>query len=395
MKIIIINSHPIQYFAPLYKYLTENGIDLEVWYCSDFSIKGKTDEEFGVNVKWDIPLLEGYSYRFFKNYSRRSSVGTSFFGLVNWGIIKALWKHPEAIVVVPGWLFFPYILSIYFGHFFKHHVCLRSETPLNQEKLKKSTANKLKLFFLRRILFPSIKTFLYVGIQNKAFYRFLGVKDEQLIYSPYAVDNNRFRAEYVKMMYKKDEIRNSLGIDVNAKVLLYSGKYIAKKNPLDLLEAFRVLNLPDKYLIMLGEGALRREMEEFIAKHGLKEKVLLTGFVNQSEIGRYYSCADAFVMCSSSGETWGLSVNEAMNFSLPVVVSDLTGCAVDLVEDGKNGYKFETGNIEMLANRIEALFTSDFYKEAGNYSFRKIQHFSFREVLHGYRELAVRYHTAS
>ena len=64
-KLIFLNSHPIQYFAPLYQQITQGtNIPLEVWYCSDESIKGKLDKGFGTAVKWDIPLLQGYAYQF-------------------------------------------------------------------------------------------------------------------------------------------------------------------------------------------------------------------------------------------------------------------------------------------------------------------------------------------
>jgi len=65
---IFLNSHPIQYFAPLYRYLTEQGIALEVLYCSG-GAAGKFDREFGREVQWDIPLLEGIYYDFFKKYN--------------------------------------------------------------------------------------------------------------------------------------------------------------------------------------------------------------------------------------------------------------------------------------------------------------------------------------
>lgn len=92
-------------------------------------------------------------------------------------------------------------------------------------------------------------------------------------------------------------------------------------------------------------------MEEFIATHSLRN-VLLTGFVNQSQISEYYAISDVFVMCSTSGETWGLSANEAMNFDLPVILSDLTGSATDVVLNGVNGYTFKTGNTQELATRL-------------------------------------------
>ena len=81
--IIFINSHPIQYFAPLYKYMNAHGVKTKAWYCSDESIKGGLDVQFGVDVKWDIPLLEGYEYKFFKNQSWKPSHFNGFFGLIN------------------------------------------------------------------------------------------------------------------------------------------------------------------------------------------------------------------------------------------------------------------------------------------------------------------------
>jgi glycosyltransferase involved in cell wall biosynthesis len=95
-------------------------------------------------------------------------------------------------------------------------------------------------------------------------------------------------------------------------------------------------------------------MEQYIKENQVKN-VILTGFVNQQEIPKFYAIADLFVMCSAQGEHWGLSANEAMNFDLPMVLSDLTGCAPDLVVSGSNGYVFETGNIGDLASSIKSV----------------------------------------
>ena len=101
--VIFINSHPIQYFAPMYKYMNEHAVNTKAWYCSDESIKGGLDKQFGVDVKWDIPLLEGYAYRFFKNYSWKPSHANGFFGLINLGIITQLFKIPKSVIIVHGW----------------------------------------------------------------------------------------------------------------------------------------------------------------------------------------------------------------------------------------------------------------------------------------------------
>jgi hypothetical protein len=60
-RIAVLNSHPIQYFAPLYAFLnTAPGLEVTALYLSDFSIRGGRDSGFGQNVKWDLELLNGY-----------------------------------------------------------------------------------------------------------------------------------------------------------------------------------------------------------------------------------------------------------------------------------------------------------------------------------------------
>jgi glycosyltransferase involved in cell wall biosynthesis len=86
--------------------------------------------------------------------------------------------------------------------------------------------------------------------------------------------------------------------------------------------------------------------------------VVVTGFMNQSEVVRAYACADVFTLFSRRDETWGLVVNEAMNFALPIVVSDKVGCAADLVTHGGNGFIVDHRDPVGLATRLRQLVES-------------------------------------
>jgi glycosyltransferase involved in cell wall biosynthesis len=77
--------------------------------------------------------------------------------------------------------------------------------------------------------------------------------------------------------------------------------------------------------------------------------VSFTGFLNQGEIAKAYVAADALVLPSDYGETWGLVVNEAMACGLPAIVSDRVGCGPDLVVPGVTGQVFPFGEVEGLA----------------------------------------------
>ncbi len=343
---IFLNSHPIQYFTPLYKLIySEKKIDLNVIYCSDETVNGSIDKEFGVTVKWDTPLLDGYPYVFLKNHSFKPSIFNGFWGLLNWGVFKKLFNEPPSLIIVHGWGYATHLIALIFARMFNHTVCLRAETPLHQEFLKNKYVISIKHFLLKK-LFTRIDYFLYIGSENKKFYNYLGVNENQLLFTPYCVDNKFFST--LAKSSNKDKLKHKIGIPIDFKVILYAGKYIDKKRPLDLINAFAALNDPSAFLIMVGDGKLREAMEELILTYQIKDRVILTGFINQSIIYEYYAIADVFVMCSGLGETWGLSANEAMNFGVPLVLSSTTGSSSDLVIEGVNGFTFPTGNIHQL-----------------------------------------------
>ncbi len=382
-NIIFINTHPIQYFAPLYKYCTEHDLPVEVWYCSDESMKPVTDTQFGVPVQWDIPLLEGYGYSFFRNYSWKPSHFNGFWGLINIGIWVKLISRPKSIIVIHGWSNITSLFAFIIAKCRGHKVCMRAETPWNQEVLKGEKNIRKKKQWLGKGLFRFVDYFLYIGTQNKLFYENMGVNANKLFYTPYAVDNQRFQQAAAEYLPQKSNIRQALDIPAHAKVILYSGKFMQKKRPMDLIKAFQLLNMQDAYLVMVGDGGLRPQMEAHIAKEKISN-IRLTGFINQSEIPKYYAMADVFVMCSEIGETWGLSVNEAMNFNLPVIVSDLCGCSTDLVQEGINGFTYSCGDITDLSRYLQKILSGvDVYR----HSTEVINNFSYRQTAQSLKKL--------
>ena len=153
-KIFCLQSHPIQYFSPLYNEIHRKGIcDFTVLYCTDSSIKGYLDKGFGSNVKWDIPLLEGYSYKFLKNYSPKPGTNLKWYNLINPGIIRAIYREKPDIVWIYGWSYLTNWLAILTCKFTGTKLWLKCESPLNQE-LKKSRFNRIvKKIFLQYFLF--------------------------------------------------------------------------------------------------------------------------------------------------------------------------------------------------------------------------------------------------
>jgi glycosyltransferase involved in cell wall biosynthesis len=388
-RMVYFLSHPIQYFSPLLRELAKV-VDLQIYYFSDASIKGTVDKGFGKAVTWDTSLLDGYSNIFLKNYCKDRGLNNRFLDVWNPGVWKAIRKSKADVIIINDWTYSSTWMVLLIAAFTRKEVWLRAESPLNQELRKSRKVLMIKKLFLKSFLFRFlVKKCLYIGTQNKAFFKYYGISEDRLVFTPYAVDNDFFREAWLANKDQLPKIKERLGLPAGKKIVVFSGKYINKKRPLDLLKAFKGLD-KDKYiLLMVGEGELRPAMEQFIKDHALNH-IFLTGFVNQSEIPLYYSVADVFVMCSAMGETWGLSVNEAMNFSKPVIVSETCGCSTDLVKHGENGFVFEEGNVQQLTHYLKELLENEvFCKKAGQKSLEVIDKYSITTIIENIKRVGL------
>lgn len=372
--LIFFISHPIQYISPLLKELSKK-IPLIVYYYADTNNKDAKDIGFGKKIEWDIPLLEGYSYQFLPNWCIAKPIRNRLMDVFNPSVIKILWQTSDKIIVLNGWAYSSDLLVIIFSKLFGKKVWMRGDNPLNQELRKSKKIRFIKKLLLTPFFYFLIDKFLYVGKQNKLFFQYYGVRESKLTFAPHVIDNDYFGLEFSKLKGQKQKIKNDLNIPEDKKVILFVGKFITEKQPLDLLRSYVLLPNNRYCLLFVGEGALRKEMQNFIAVNKLAN-VFLTGFINQTEIAKYYAIADVFVM-SSISETWGLSVNEAMNFALPIIVSSTCGCCDDLVKNGKNGFLYKEGDIKELAQWLEIILEdSDLRKKMGNCSLEHIKNYS-------------------
>ena len=358
-RLAVLISHPIQYQVPLFRALAKRPeIDLTVLFCSDWGLKPYHDEGFGQEVKWDIPLIEGYYSEFLSNISPWPSLST-FWGLINPAIIRHLRSSEYDAVLIHGWARFTYWLTMLTAFVSDIPVLMRGETnsliPVDNSKAA------LKRFILTR-LFDRTSAFLSIGRHSAEFYRAYGAPQEKIYTVPYAVDNEFFLAKAKELLPKKLELKEALGIPADLPVVLFTGKLIAVKRPLDLLMAFsKVSRKVKSALVFVGAGPLRDELEEYVRAHNLQH-VYFMGFQNQTDIPKFYSLADVFVLPSNS-ETWGLVVNEAMCFGLPIVLSDCVGAGGNLVEEEANGLIYPVGDTDILAKRLERLLSNEDLKQ--------------------------------
>ena len=350
MRIAIIDSHPIQYHYQYFRLLATNpNIDLTVFYCWD-TRDGVRDPNYG-NVEWDVPVLEGYRYRFLRNWSFRPGPGDRFFAQINPGLISLLTPQHFDAVWVWGYSNLSAWLAVVTARARGLRVLFRGEATLD---VPRSWWRRLLKGAVVRGFLKMVDGVAYSCEANRRYYTHYGVSQEALIFAPCAVDNQYFQshARGLDPLACKAE----LGLAAERPVMLFIGRLDARKRPLDLIQALERLreNLKPT-LLLVGDGPLRASLEDYCQARGLHE-VRFLGFRNQSELPVCYGAADVVLVVSTRDPSPKV-LNEAMNFCLPAVVSDRVGTAGDLVVDGWNGFVVPCGDVGAIAQACERILT--------------------------------------
>jgi glycosyltransferase involved in cell wall biosynthesis len=229
---------------------------------------------------------------------------------------------------------------------------------------------------------------LYIGSNNRAFFRYYGIPDDRLFWVPYCVDNATLGQQSRELRPLQPELQRDFGMGEHCgPVILFVGKLVEKKQPRVLLEAFRRVRMKAVCsLLFVGDGPLYEELSRSVKGSGIPN-VHFAGFLVPARIGRAFAASDIFVLPSARHETWGLVINEAMNFSLAPIVSDKVGCAPDLVRDGLNGYVFPHDNLDRLTEALESLVVDRRRRlQFGERSRVAVSRFNYRAASEGIAE---------
>ena len=348
-RLSVLVSHPIQYLAPWFQHLARI-FDLEVLYAHRQDAAGQGAAGFGVSFEWDVPLLEGYRYRWLKNVSRNPGLQT-FWGCDTPELYDLIRPENYDALLVPGWNRKSFIQGICAAWQNKVPVLARGDSQL---RTNRSTVKRALKFLPYRCFLPRINAHLYVGKRNREYLRHYGVREEQLFFSPHFVDNEFFaaRAQEARSSGAMRTVRDRFEIPQDAYVALFVGKFISKKRPADFVRAtLRAAKARQNFhALLVGDGPLRQQVKSEAI--GSRAQIHFAGFQNQTELPAFYAAADVLVLTSDSSETWGLVVNEAMACGVPAIVSNAVGCAPDLILDRQTGFTFDCGDIDLLTQQI-------------------------------------------
>jgi glycosyltransferase involved in cell wall biosynthesis len=327
-------------------------VDLHVFFAHRATPDEQARAGFGTPFEWDVDIASGFSHTFLKNVARQPGTDR-FLGCDTPEIGRRLREGRFNALLVMGWHLKAYVQGLLAAKRLGIPTMIRGDSHLETPRsvLKKAIKTLVYPPFLR--LFDAA---LYVGQRSRAYYERYGYPTDRLFFSPHCVDTAWFRARATPE--KRKHMRASFQIAPESMVLLFAGKLVPFKRPLDLVIA--AAKCPARGLrveiMIAGNGELAPQLERAAASSGVPLHLL--GFRNQTEMPAAYAAADCLVLPSDGRETWGLVANEALACGRPIVVSSACGCAPDLARDSRVGRTFPPGDPDALADAIWQLAES-------------------------------------
>ncbi len=322
--IFIFDSHPVQYKAPIYQRLQQlRPGGFKVFYASDSTMRGHRDRDFAAVVAWDTPLLDGYAHAVLNN--ERGTPFQGFRTLTGRGIFSLLRRERPRAVLISQFLY-EFDLATYLScRLLGIPIWIRHETQ-DEAFVRPAWKSILRNLFYRAA-YAGVSHAFFIGALSREHLRRHGMPMRRMSFAPYCTPVTLgITAE--RQREWRESIRRRLNIGPDETVLLFSGKFIEKKNPQLILEALRLLSIEERKriaLIFVGSGPLEETLRAQAAE--FRDRVHFTGFVNQAEIPQYYTAADVLLLPSRrAGETWGLVVNEALQAGCGVVMTSAVGC---------------------------------------------------------------------
>lgn len=355
-------------------------LDPLVAYCSMQGAEPGVDPEFGVEVAWDTPVLDGFPWAEVPNRSPRPGLGR-FFGLFNPGLWSLIGKNQFDAILITGYFYASAWIAILSAKW--HHIPVLIATDghnLRTWSTRSRWKTWLKRFVVKRIY--SFSNAVLAGSSGTVRYlQSLGIPKDRIVLSGDVIDNDWWLRQAGKT--NRLRAREEWKIPLRAPAVLFCGKLQPWKRPLDLLEGFAHADVSGSCLLFAGDGPLRQAVEERARSLGIQDRVRVLGFVNQTQLPSLYCAADLLVL-PSVHEAFGFVVNEAMLCGCPVAVSDHVGAKFDLVRDGVTGFVFPTGDVAAISRVLrDVLLDSDRGKRMGVAARERMETWSPREYLDG------------
>lgn len=387
VRVLAIFKAPAPYIDPLLQlWAIHPKVDLVVAYCVK-TTDGETyyDPVTGKKVAWGKKLLGGgYKYLFLED--SMEAIGKSDFKISNRRIKKYIRDH-QFDVILMGSSYCSPTTWMAIQEAKKKHIPMITRMTVEAGRKRNAGVLLMKKLLVSRYC-KNMAAGVYECRQQKEYMEHYGMRKESLFSAPCAVDNGYFSTQCKK--YHKSALRSELGIPREAVVFVATGALIPRKRQKDVIQALKILKEKgiEPYYYMVGDGADRNEIELLAKKNGLKH-VYVTGQLPQNEMSKYLRLSDVYIL-SSENDASPKALNEAMNFSLPIIITTGVGTAEELLRDGKNGYIYPPGDVNALAIIMEQIMERTDRTRMGEIGREIVERYDYNRMIEGWMN-AVQY----
>lgn len=360
-RLVIITEIISPYRIPLFNDLAQHPeVDLHVVFLGESDPSLREWRVYKDEIRFSFQVLRSWRKRIGK-----------YNALLNTGIFSALKKSQPEAILCGGYSYVASWATLFWAR--RHDVpfLLWSESHQQDQRRQLAMVEFLKRKFLSRcsgFVVPGKSAFHYLKSQS--------VGDQPIFIAPNAIDNNLFAGASEGARKQASARRQKFGLP--QRYYLFVGRLVREKGVFELVQAYAKLDAQMRQqigLVIVGDGPCRTQLQEVAA--GVSPGTLVfPGFLHREELGDYYGLAEAFILPTYT-DTWGMVVNEAMACGLPVILSQLAGCAADLVQDQHNGILVPSKDVNSLEAAMKRIASnSDLREGMGRNSKRLILDYS-------------------
>lgn len=353
-KILFITNIPVPYRIDFYNELGKH-FDLTVI----FEAKGASDQ--GIKFNWNIDKISNFRAIFLSQGDIKEKK-------IDWSIFKYL-KEKYDEIIVTNYSYFTEMIAIIYLKIL--HIPYYMETDggvIRKENLIK------KLY--KKFLISGAKGYFSPSEMSDKYLSFYGAKDNLIYrYSFTSMHQSAILNRELTMSQKRHYKKK---LNISEKIMILGvGQFIHRKG-WDVL-----LNSSKNFDNNLGVYIVGSEpIEEYVTiKNKLgKENIHFEGFKNSDELREYYMAADLFVLPTRE-DIWGLVINEAMSYGLPIITTDHCVAGLELVKDRENGFVIGVDDVSRLSECILTLVHDDKLRQSMGYnSLNKIRNYTIENM---------------
>lgn len=238
--------------------------------------------------------------------------------------------------------------------------------------------NRLKKYF-KKILISSAYRYFSPSRLSDDYLVHYGASKQDIIRYPFTSLSEADISIGASMRTATSKYRAKLHMSDRINIL-FAGQFIERKGVDILLKAFNQIHDSKVHLYLVGgDGS---EQYRGLISEAKKNRVHFVPFLSKDELREYYAAADIFCLPTRE-DIWGLVINEAMSFGLPIVTTYNCGAGVELV--GNNGFLYDAENIQTLKICLTDLIENrEKRRVMGEISLRKIRQYTIENMAHAH-----------